>query len=50
MTAKQIWEYDSQKIDLIKKYGYNLEVIWESELKNDNKLINKIIEKYVKSK
>jgi G:T-mismatch repair DNA endonuclease (very short patch repair protein) len=50
MTAKEIWEYDSKKVDLIKSYGYNLEVIWESDLKNDNKLINKIIEKYVKSK
>ncbi len=49
MLAKEIWEYDSKKIDLIKKYGYNLEVIWETEYKNDNKLINKIIEKYVKS-
>lgn len=50
MTAKEIWEYDSKKIDLIKNYGYNLEVIWEHDLKNDNKLINQIIEKYVKSK
>jgi len=48
--AKEIWEYDSKKIDLIRNNGYNLEVIWESELKNDNKLINKIIENYVKSK
>lgn len=50
LTAQQIWDYDKNKIDLIKKYGYNLEVIWESELKNDNKKINQIIEKYVKSK
>jgi G:T-mismatch repair DNA endonuclease (very short patch repair protein) len=50
MTAKEIWDYDNKKIDLIKNYGYNLEVIWESELKDDNKLINKIVEKYVKSK
>jgi G:T-mismatch repair DNA endonuclease (very short patch repair protein) len=50
MTAKEIWDYDNKKIDLIKDYGYNLEVIWESNLKNDNKLINKIIEKYDKSK
>lgn len=50
MFAKEIWDYDNKKIDLIKNYGYNLEVIWESNLKNDNKLINKIIEKYDKSK
>jgi hypothetical protein len=37
-------------IDLIKNNDYNLKVVWESDLKNDNKLINKIIEKYVKSK
>jgi len=50
MTAKEIWDYDSNKIDLIRNNGYNLEVIWEQEFKNDNKLINKILEKYVKSK
>lgn len=50
LTAKEIWEYDSKRIDLIKSYGYNLEVIWESDLKNDIKLINQTIEKYVKSK
>jgi len=49
LTAKQIWDYDKNKIDLIRNFGYNLEVIWESELKNDNKKINQIIEKYVKS-
>ena len=50
MSAKEIWDYDSKKIDLIKSYGYNLIVIWESDLENDNKLINKLIENYVKSK
>lgn len=50
MTAKEIWDYGSKKIDLIKSYGYNLIVIWESDLENDNKLINKLIENYVKSK
>jgi G:T-mismatch repair DNA endonuclease (very short patch repair protein) len=45
-TAKEIWDYDKNKIDLIKLYGYYLEVIWESELKNDHTLINKIINKY----
>lgn len=33
-------------LELIKSYGYNLEVIWESELKlNKEKLLN-IIKKY----
>lgn len=49
MLAKEIWDYDSKKIDLIKNNGYNLEVIWETDFKNDDKLIYKIIEKYVKS-
>jgi G:T-mismatch repair DNA endonuclease (very short patch repair protein) len=45
-TAKELWEYDKNKIDLIKEKGYNLEVIWESELKEDESIINKIIKKY----
>jgi G:T-mismatch repair DNA endonuclease (very short patch repair protein)/phage FluMu protein Com len=46
LTAKEIWKYDESKLELIKSYGYNLEVIWESELKlNNNKLLN-IIKKY----
>jgi G:T-mismatch repair DNA endonuclease (very short patch repair protein)/predicted RNA-binding Zn-ribbon protein involved in translation (DUF1610 family) len=49
-TAKEMWDYDEKKVDLIKKYGYNLEVVWETELKNDNKKINHIIQKYVKTK
>ena len=46
MLAKEIWDYDKQKIDLIKSYGYNLEVIWESDLKHDNNKIIEIINKY----
>jgi G:T-mismatch repair DNA endonuclease (very short patch repair protein) len=34
-------------IDNIKSYGYNLEVVWEGDLKLNNKLINIIIKKYV---
>lgn len=45
-TAKELWEYDKNKIDLILKNGYNLEVIWESDLKSDPDLINKIITNY----
>lgn len=46
MTAKEIWKYDENKIDLIKKYGYNLEIVWESDLKSDPNLINKLINNY----
>ena len=35
-----------QKLELIKSYGYNLEVIWEKGLKNNNKLIENIISRY----
>lgn len=45
-TAKELWEYDKNKIDLILKNGYNLEVVWESDLKSDPNLIKKIITNY----
>jgi len=44
--AWELWEYDNKKVEFIKNLGYTLEVVWESELKNDNKLIEKIISKY----
>lgn len=47
-TAKELWEYDKNKVDLIIKNGYLLEIIWESDLKEDPYLINKILKKYVK--
>jgi hypothetical protein len=47
--AWEIWEYDEIRVELIKNNGYNLEVIWETDLKNNNKIINHIIEKYVKN-
>jgi G:T-mismatch repair DNA endonuclease (very short patch repair protein) len=46
--AWEIWSYDKNKLDLIRNNGYNLEVIWEGDLKNNNKLIKNIITKYVK--
>lgn len=45
--AWELWDYDNKKLELIKNYGYNLEVVWESDLKHNNKLINIIIQKYV---
>jgi hypothetical protein len=45
-TAKEIWEYDKNKLELIRNYGYNLEVVWENDLKNNNKIILNIINKY----
>lgn len=46
MTAEQLWEYDKNKIDLIKSKGYNLEVVWESDYKKNQNIINKILKKY----
>jgi G:T-mismatch repair DNA endonuclease (very short patch repair protein) len=46
--AWELWDYDKKKIDLIKSYGYNLEVVWEGDLKLNNKLIELIIENYVR--
>jgi hypothetical protein len=46
LTAKEIWDYDKMKLELIKSYGYNLEVIWESELKLNNEKLITIIKNY----
>jgi hypothetical protein len=46
MSAQEIWDYDGKKVDLIIGYGYNLEVIWETDLKHNNKKIIEIITKY----
>jgi G:T-mismatch repair DNA endonuclease (very short patch repair protein) len=45
-TAQELWDYDRNKVDLIIRNGYNLEVVWESQLKKNPKLINQIIKKY----
>jgi hypothetical protein len=34
-TAKEIWEIDRNKIDLIKSKGYQVLVIWDSEYRKD---------------
>ena len=34
------------RIDNLIKLGYNLEVIWENDLKHDNKKILEILNKY----
>jgi G:T-mismatch repair DNA endonuclease (very short patch repair protein) len=40
-TAKEMWDYDKNKIDLILENGYNLEVVWESDYNDDKTIINK---------
>jgi hypothetical protein len=48
-TSKQIWDEDIIRIDNIKKYGYNLEIIWETDFIQNPNIIENIIKKYVKN-
>jgi hypothetical protein len=47
-TAKEIWDEDKLRVDNIKKYGYNLMIIWERDFEKPNYVKN-IIKKYVKN-
>jgi len=44
-TAKNIWDDDKIRVDKIKEYDYNLEIIWESDF-YDLTCLKKIIKKY----
>jgi len=46
--AKEIWGEDKVRIDNLKKLGYNLEVIWESDF-DSSVTIQNLIQKYVKN-
>ena len=48
--AWEIWKYDQNKLETIRNSGYNLEIIWEKNYSNNNKIINSIIEKYDKKR
>jgi len=48
MTAKEIWQYDKDKLDLANNNGYTCEVIWESDYKRNPDTIKKLINKYEK--
>jgi G:T-mismatch repair DNA endonuclease (very short patch repair protein) len=45
--AWELWEYDKKKVELIKSYDYNLEIVWESDF-NEKTTLQKIIKKYDK--
>jgi hypothetical protein len=47
-TAKEIWDYDKNKLYLAKNNGYIIEVIWEHDYKKDKNIILQIIDKYNK--
>lgn len=36
LTAKQIWEHDSNRKQFLESLGYTVYVIWENELKHNN--------------
>jgi G:T-mismatch repair DNA endonuclease (very short patch repair protein) len=44
--AWELWEYDKSKLDLVKSCGYNVEVIWEKQFRNNEQIIENIISKY----
>lgn len=46
MKASDIWEYDLSKVELCSNNGYNLEVIWESDYKQNPNIILEKINKY----
>lgn len=48
MYAKEIWEYDKNKLHLAEKNNYNCVVIWEKDYKKNPEIINEIIKKYEK--
>jgi G:T-mismatch repair DNA endonuclease (very short patch repair protein) len=45
-TAKEIWEYDKNKLYLAKKYDYNCIVIWETDYKKNKNIIKEIFNNY----
>lgn len=47
-TAKEIWDYDTNKLDLAIKNGYTCEVIWEYDYKKNKDIIKNLINKYNK--
>jgi G:T-mismatch repair DNA endonuclease (very short patch repair protein) len=50
MFAWELWEYDRLKLDLIRKKGYNIEVIWEFDFRSNKTIIEEIILKYERQK
>ena len=47
--VKEVWKYDKYVIDGIKKQGYKVFVVWESELKNELEKTTEKILKFVNS-
>lgn len=41
-TAEQIWEFDNNRINMFKENGYDVYVIWESDLKSEKGKLNNL--------
>ena len=51
MTAKEIWEYDSNKNNvIINEFGYTLDVIWESDIRKNKSIVIFDLVKKIKDK
>ena len=42
--AKEIWEYDAKRLEFLRSQGYNVLIIWQRELKDIEKVKQKILE------
>lgn len=46
-TSSQVWERDARKISELKSIGYNVEIVWESDWRNDKEgCLKRIINAY----
>jgi hypothetical protein len=45
--AKEIWEYDANKIYLAESDGYIIRTVWESDYKKDKNIVIKLIKEYL---
>ena len=43
ITAKNIWNYDKRKIDVLKKAGYHPIVVWEHDYRNHTSDVEKLL-------
>lgn len=43
-TAQDIWDFDKQRIEVFTNLGYNVEIVWDSEVSGDK--INEILSNY----
>ncbi len=38
-SAKEVWEYDSKRIDILRNKGFNVLVVWEKDYSENKDLI-----------